>query len=375
MAQPYRLLSFDGGGIRGFISSAVLAQLDTDTGGDLMSKVDGVCGTSTGGIISCGLAAGLDPAAVHALYSPENAARIFTRNETFETLRQHPDKLVHIVEGLSDKLFEKIGFLKKFKFPGNKGEEDSFSFSELALLLRTKYTSEGLKELLQEQLGDKTLGDARLDLAVNTARLFNEDVKPVRWTAATPCSAEMESPYKATSLVDLACATGAAPVFFPPHKIGSFGYFADGGLFANNPVLNALEAFRTAGRINSIDQAEVISLGTGLSAEGIPTDTTGDPEHWGAAAWLFPVSFRGRPPVPLMSALSDLSASSIDEVSRGLMDKRLVRIQPDLPQPIVLDDFSPEAYKAMNTAIDEAISSNEYKSAVDMVNAWGTATA
>jgi len=53
----YRILSFDGGGIRGLVTLAILKRLEAQIP-SLIQGADLIAGTSTGGIIALGLAAG-----------------------------------------------------------------------------------------------------------------------------------------------------------------------------------------------------------------------------------------------------------------------------------------------------------------------------
>jgi patatin-like phospholipase/acyl hydrolase len=52
-----RILSIDGGGIRGIIPALVLAEIEARTGRSIAGLFDLVAGTSTGGILACGLTA------------------------------------------------------------------------------------------------------------------------------------------------------------------------------------------------------------------------------------------------------------------------------------------------------------------------------
>lgn len=335
----YRLLSFDGGGIRGYISSSVLKALDDATGNTLMQRVDGVCGTSTGGLISLGLSADMTPAQLVTLYR-DKAGEIFS-NEKESPLSLMEEEAARLL-GLPDP----------------------------RLLFRSKYTSIGLRRVLSTHLEDKRMSEASVDVVVNTARLWNDGVNPERWTAASASSLPHDSEYQGQKMIDLACATSAAPTYFPPHEVGPLGYFADGGVFANNPILNAIEKLRLGKRVNSLEDVEVVSLGTGLSPQGITPSAIGDPREWGILRWLYPFAKDGRPPMPLMSALSELTASSIHEVSAGLLDGQMVRIQPALKHPIVLDEHDAAAFKAMDEAIKEAVDSPEFDAACKMIEGW-----
>ena len=63
----YRILSFDGGGIRGLLSLILLQRLENELPGWL-DKTDLLAGTSTGGIIALGLAHGMTVAELRRLY-------------------------------------------------------------------------------------------------------------------------------------------------------------------------------------------------------------------------------------------------------------------------------------------------------------------
>lgn len=67
--RTYRILSLDGGGIRGLLSLVLLERLAAQAPGWLR-KVHLLAGTSTGGIIALGLAHGVPLADIRALYDP-----------------------------------------------------------------------------------------------------------------------------------------------------------------------------------------------------------------------------------------------------------------------------------------------------------------
>ncbi|SVB45810.1 uncharacterized protein METZ01_LOCUS198664, partial [marine metagenome] len=59
--MAYRILSLDGGGIRGLIPIIFMERL-LEKHPDLLKRVDLFAGTSTGGMLSLGLASGIEPA-------------------------------------------------------------------------------------------------------------------------------------------------------------------------------------------------------------------------------------------------------------------------------------------------------------------------
>src|SRR5918995_672220 len=55
MPNTFKVLSIDGGGIRGIIPAMVLARLEKQTGRPIAEMFDLIAGTSTGGILALGL--------------------------------------------------------------------------------------------------------------------------------------------------------------------------------------------------------------------------------------------------------------------------------------------------------------------------------
>ena len=68
----YRIMSIDGGGIRGIIPATILKRLIINPRlGDLLNKVDLVAGTSTGGLLALGIANGMNPEVMQNIYVNE----------------------------------------------------------------------------------------------------------------------------------------------------------------------------------------------------------------------------------------------------------------------------------------------------------------
>ena len=65
--SPFRIVSLDGGGIRGVLTAALLERLDIEQPG-FLAQVDLYAGTSTGGILALALASGLTPTEARNLY-------------------------------------------------------------------------------------------------------------------------------------------------------------------------------------------------------------------------------------------------------------------------------------------------------------------
>src|SRR6266576_55466 len=65
----FRILSLDGGGIKGAFTASVVAALEKDTGKAAADYFDLITGTSTGGIVAIGLGLGLPAKQIMEFYS------------------------------------------------------------------------------------------------------------------------------------------------------------------------------------------------------------------------------------------------------------------------------------------------------------------
>src|SRR3954451_3767492 len=96
-----RVLTIDGGGIRGLIPALVLAEVERRTGRPIGACFDLIAGTSTGGIIACALARPDPmPAADIARIYLEDGPRIFHRDLL---------KRITSVEGFLDERYDDAG--------------------------------------------------------------------------------------------------------------------------------------------------------------------------------------------------------------------------------------------------------------------------
>lgn len=209
--RPMRLLTLDGGGLRGIFSAAILACLERDLQISIVDCFDLVAGTSTGGIIALGFGAGLSAREIVDFYVDHGPA-IFARPRLRSPRRT----------------------------------------------LRSKYRAAPLRDALQEVFGEKTLAESRVPLAVPAYDLCNDDVHLFRTRHAPNLRRDQHE-----LMVDVALATTAAPTYLPAHPLRGLRLI-DGGMWANNPTMVAVvEAISVFGR----DPADVsvLSVGTTIS--------------------------------------------------------------------------------------------------------------
>jgi hypothetical protein len=213
-----RILTIDGGGVRGIIPATVLAAMERATGQSTRQTFDFVAGTSTGAAIAAGIAAGIPAGRLATLYA-QRAPTLFRRVPLLSTLRR-------VISG-------------------------------------EMYETGTLHDLVREELGpearDWRLNDAPIDLLITAKRLA--DGMPwyfVRDTPANSCRAG------SVGLVDAVTASAAAPTYFRPWTIRGIGELIDGGIgVAGNPAYQAcVEAFHYTDAYQPASTL-VVSLGTG----------------------------------------------------------------------------------------------------------------
>src|SRR4051812_45125251 len=86
-ARPFRILSLDGGGIRGLFIAGFLADIEHRLKTRIADHFDLIAGTSTGAIIGMALALH-EPAAKNEQFYLERGPKIFTRQTKFKGLKQ-----------------------------------------------------------------------------------------------------------------------------------------------------------------------------------------------------------------------------------------------------------------------------------------------
>lgn len=241
--QTFRVLSLDGGGVRGIYTASLLQQLalrvgrftgsETVSRVDLGAKFDLIVGTSTGSIVGAALAAGVPLEDVVELYR--------TRSKD---IFHSPQPIQR--GGLWDKIRVAIWALRHGPCAANRPT--------------------ALSEALQSVLGDETLEQLYRRRGVALCVPTVDATTNRAWVFKTPHLKRLTRD-NAYRLVDVCLASAAAPIYFPVHGVkdpdggGQTHWFVDGGLWANNPVLVGLvEALEVAPPDAHI---EVLSVGTG----------------------------------------------------------------------------------------------------------------
>ena len=245
--MSFRILSIDGGGIRGIIPALILAELEQRAGRPVAKMFDLVAGTSTGGILAVGLTM---PGA--------------RRKPKYSAL-----DLVSLYEENGDEIFHRSKW-HRIRAIGNLAEE--------------KYPSDGIDRVLGERFGDTWLS------AVLTNVLVTAYDIELRRPHFFKSDRARKRPERDFHLADVARATSAAPTYFEPAQVSSRAggdpvALVDGGVYANNPAACALvEALCTYGA--TLSDMTFLSLGTGELTRPILHE---EAKGWGLAKWAQPI--------------------------------------------------------------------------------------
>ena len=316
MAKTVKILSIDGGGIRGIIPATVAAQIEKNTGQPISHLFDLIAGTSTGGILALGLTKPgptgqpqYTAQAMAELYSSQGA-KIFGRSLWYQILA-------------------------------------------LGNLSLQKYPRRGLEDVLQQYFGGTTLAQATTNVLVTSYEI--EKSFPFFFRSSDARS----KPGYNFLMRDVARATSAAPTYFEPVQVKSSNpstsrhelyTLIDGGVYANNPAACALvEAHAT---FPDAENFLVVSLGTGNMTRSIPFE---EARHWGVAGWVR----------PLLDVVFDGVSSTVDYQLRQLFsssadDDNYYRFQPALTsEHAAMDNAAPGNVAALQSIAYDLVASQE----------------
>jgi patatin-like phospholipase/acyl hydrolase len=284
----FRILSFDGGGIRGVLTAVLLDRLSDEYPGLLQGRPDVITmfgGTSTGGILALGIAAGLTPQQIRDLY---------------------------VVNG---KLIFDSSWMR--------------DVVEIGGLSGSKYDNVNLKRILQETFGGLRLKDLKARVLIASFRLDNQETDASRrtWSPKFFHNFPGADSDGESLVVDVAMATSAAPTYFPSYE----GYI-DGGVTANNPsmaaVAQALDGRNQPTERAALEEIKLLSVGTGVSLQYIE----GQDLDWGDAQWI----------KPILNVMMDGSVGVADFQCSQLLGDRYCRLEPIFPagKAFPMDDVS-----------------------------------
>ena len=320
-----RLLSLDGGGIRGIITATILAALEAKLNEKYKAKngkeparplriaqfFDLLAGTSTGGILSVALLAPHPDDPTYPRYSAQEAVDLYMKNGQF--------------------IFTKA--------PTARWPLGTVFFS-------SKYGRHNMESILQNYFGDLRMSDL-----IKPCLITSYDIEQRRAVFFTQHDAKRKGPAYDFYVRDVARSTSAAPTYFPPGMAQSESslvyHTIDGGLFANNPtmcaVIESLKLFGEDGKLLNPSDMLILSIGTGTVQKPYQHDKA---QKWGMVGWLTPIIDI------MMSAVSE----TVDYQLKKLYDSikradQYIRIMPSLqPADSEMDNVSTENLQNLHQA-------------------------
>lgn len=239
-AKKFKVLSLDGGGIRGLFSATILAEIERDLKKEkvenwqIYQNVDLIFGTSTGGILGLALALGIPAEQIKTMYL-QNAAEIFgSKGNIFNVIKNFCYSFLHA----------------------------SHKKNNLERLIKQIYSTEhgGNEPLLK---------DCKVPVGVSIYNLDDGSPSVLKSNYHPRFKRDPNLP-----MFKAALATSAAPTYFNPYSSSSyldsdgeevpFQYKVDGGVWANNPSLIALIEAQKAFK-KELKDISLLSIGTGKS--------------------------------------------------------------------------------------------------------------
>ncbi len=305
-----KILSIDGGGIRGIIPAMVLSEIEKRTGRPIACLFDLIAGTSTGGLLALGL----------TMPDPQGKPKYAAHN------------LVRLYEEKGSKIFSRSCW---------------YRITSLGHLADYKYPADGVKLVFAQYFGEACLKDVLSDVLLTAYEI------ELRCPFFFRSSRARKIPGYDYPLQDVALATSAAPTYFAPAKIyidGGPEYYAliDGGVFANNP---AMCAYVEASSSHPGEDILLVSLGTGEQKIPLSYEEVG---KWGLAGWAR----------PLLNVVFDGVSDTVDYQLCSLLPPtdlgilRYYRLQAEMNKECKLDDARAENIRLLKRRAQKLIQDN-----------------
>lgn len=220
-----KILSIDGGGIRGVIPAVILAWFEQQTGKPISQCFDLIAGTSTGGILAAGLA-----------HTTDGKTPTYSAEALLGLYRDHGAEIFHR------------------------------TWYDEAALFKVKYSASGIEGVLKKYYGDAMLSSALTKILITA---FDQ----VKWE---PRLFKSSKPDPDVPLWYAARATSAAPTYFP-----NLDGLVDGGVLgATNPSMIALTEART---LWPGEELFLLSVGTGKKDASVNARKS---QNWGEIDYL-----------------------------------------------------------------------------------------
>jgi patatin-like phospholipase/acyl hydrolase len=311
---PFCILSLDGGGVRGLVTAIILERLENklqkyEPHKALADYFDVIAGTSTGSLIACAFAKGLNAKEIKNFYI-HNSQNIFPPSKIF----------IHSILNLI-----RLGSTHPI------------------------YSDEGLRMVLKHIFGNLKFGELNKPTIVTSYDTYNRQAVVFKNTKI----AHQDIP-----VWEICRASCAAPIGFPGYEMKNKAFLEDwrengyaippqsgiplidGGVFANNPALCAIaERLQWNKSLpnnlkwntllsENVHQNDIIvaSFGTGQHVKQIGAKQV---KQWGALEWLSP-----RQDLPLLDVLFDGAGDAVCYIAKQIIGNSFFRFQPNFEENI-----------------------------------------
>lgn len=276
VSKPFRILTLDGGGAKGFYTLGVLAEVEAAVGKPISDNFDLIYGTSTGSIIGTLLATGKAVDDIHQLYKKHVPAVMKATSANAKT-------------------------------------------AALASLAKTVFGDDGFEKV---RTG---IGIVATNWQTDTPMIFKADIGQAHGRRASFV------PGFGVKLRDAVQASCSAYPFFERKFVttsdGKTIELADGGFCANNPTLYAIadatEAFQIAR-----ENIHVLSIGCGVYP--VPTKKMTSKDYWIARL----------PSVQLLQKVLEVNTQSMEQLGSVLFGGiHMVRVNERFSKPELATDL------------------------------------
>ncbi len=251
-SNTLRVLSFDGGGMRGYLSQQFMVQFCQLSGinpNEIWKHFDVITGTSIGGIIALALAFGLSLDSLTSFFTDDGkwiftirtAGDVASGSHNASTPSNRPNAAQKVVIlGNNDQFY-------------NSAYPDS------------NYGSVYFKQRLVSTFGTNTLQNLKTNVLITS---YKDNTKsPVLFSNLN--YAEYIGQNELIS--NVALATSSAPLYLPPLSLG-MDSLIDGGVYQNNPARLGLVMAKSIR--STVKRVCVLSVGTGLGEVGFDEAAT-----------------------------------------------------------------------------------------------------
>ncbi|QQM28270.1 patatin-like phospholipase family protein [Elizabethkingia sp. M8] len=261
MSRKFRILSIDGGGLRGIIPLQFIKEIEDITGQPIHKTFDLIAGTSTGGLLTSALT-----------LQDNNSIEADTRRYTLEEIEK-----IYLNKG-------KLIFPPKKWFSRKK--------SKLTKLFNPEFNAKNFNDILINYFANERISNCLRPIFITSYNVHRNI--PIFFTSRDA----LTSLDKNVKLIEVCRATSAAPTYFPTYE---FNYNTenlmciDGGVIMNNPSLGALvevlgnkdyKFYKLEDKILSLEDICVLSLGTGYCSNLMNVNKM---KNWGTLSWIRPI--------------------------------------------------------------------------------------